>query len=159
MRTFGLLAALACAAAPSAVSAQTKKTTSDTTAQDAYANDALSADFKGHIGLGLIGAELGLVIPAWAGARGVWPYIRVSPVVGAGGGALAGYFLLEKNDHAELAVASLVAGMALAIPALVATLAATAYEPDIESPTARAAAAGRAWFAGPPTACSSRLRA
>ena len=141
VRAFGLLAALALAAAPSGVSAQTKQTTKDTTAEDAYADDMLSADFKGTIGLGLIGGELGLVIPALAGARGVWPYI-VFPVAGAGGGALAGYFLLEKNDHAELAVASLVAGMALAIPALVATLAATAYEPDVESPTARAAAAG-----------------
>jgi len=141
VRTFGLLVALALAAAPSGVSAQTKKTAKDTTAQDAYADDSLQPDFKGTIGLGLIGAELGLVIPALAGARGVWPYI-VFPVIGAGGGALAGYFVLEKGDHAELAVASLVAGMALAIPALVATLAATAYEPDVESPTARAAAAG-----------------
>jgi hypothetical protein len=135
------LAALIAAAAPSGAFAQTKDKGNDTTAEDAYADDSLSADFKGTIGLGLIGAELGLVIPAVAGARGVWPYI-VFPVVGAGGGAVAGYFLLEKNDHAELAVASLVAGMALAIPALVATLAATAYEPDVESPTARAAAAG-----------------
>jgi hypothetical protein len=110
----------------------------DTVAQT---DTPLSADVKGTVGLGLIGAELGMVIPALAGARGVWPYI-VFPVIGAGGGAVAGYFLLEKGDHAELAVASLVAGMALAVPALVATLAATAYEPDTESPMARAAAAG-----------------
>src|SRR4051812_1582905 len=99
----------------------------------------LSADFKGTIGVGLLGAELGFVIPALAGARDAWIYI-VFPVVGAAGGALAGYFVLEKGDHAELAVASLVAGMALVVPALVVTLAATAYEPATEAAMAANAA-------------------
>ena len=94
-------------------------------------------DFKGAVGLGLIGAELGFVIPALAGAKGVWPYI-VFPVAGAAGGAVAGYFLLEKGEgHPELAVAALTVGMALAIPALVATVAATAYRPPEQIETAR----------------------
>ena len=94
-------------------------------------------DFKGTIGLGMIGAELGFVIPALAGAKGVWPYI-VFPVAGAAGGAVAGYFLLEKGDgHPELAVATLTVGMALAIPALVATVAATAYRPPERIETAK----------------------
>src|SRR3989442_15824793 len=72
----------------------------------------LKADFKGTVGLGLIGLELGMVIPALAGARDAWAFI-VFPVLGAGGGAAAGYFLLEKGSgHPELAVASLVTGMA-----------------------------------------------
>jgi hypothetical protein len=91
-----------------------------------------SADFKGAVGLGLIGAELGFVIPALVGARDVWPYI-VFPVVGAAGGALAGYYWLERGaGEPELAVAVLVAGMALAVPATVVTVAAMAYEPDTE---------------------------
>jgi hypothetical protein len=94
--------------------------------------EPLDADFKGMIGLGLIGAELGLVVPALAGARDTWAFI-VFPLIGAGGGAAAGYFLLEKDDgKPELAVAALATGMALFIPALVVTLAATAYEPETE---------------------------
>ena len=104
------------------------------TAAPAYAQDEgegspLKADFKGAIGLGLIGAELGFVVPALAGAKGVWPYI-VFPVIGAGGGAVGGYFLLEKGDgHPELAVGALTLGMALVVPAMVATIAATSYRP------------------------------
>jgi hypothetical protein len=98
----------------------------------------IDADFKGMIGLGLIGAELGFVVPALAGARDAWAFI-VFPVLGAGGGAVAGYFLLEKGDgEPELAVAALTTGMALVIPAMVVTLAATAYEPETEMPSARA---------------------
>ena len=95
----------------------------------------LKADFKGAVGMGLLGAELGFVIPALAGAKGVWPYI-VFPVIGAGGGAVGGYFLLEKGDgHPELAVGALTLGMALVVPAMVATIAATSYRPpeQIES--------------------------
>jgi hypothetical protein len=109
-----------------------------------------SADFKGAIGLGLIGAELGFVIPALAGARDVWPYI-VFPIVGAAGGAIAGYYWLERGEgDPELAVAALVTGMALALPATVVTLAAMAYEPDTElRPTAGQRSARAAASAGP----------
>lgn len=103
----------------------------------AYAQDATDSedktippDFKGMIGLGLIGAELGFVIPAVSGLHDTWAFI-VFPIAGAAGGATAGYFLLEKGDgHPELAVAALTAGMALAIPALLVTLSATAYNPE-----------------------------
>jgi len=109
-----------------------------------------SADYKGAVGLGLIGAELGFVIPALAGARDVWAYI-VFPVVGAAGGALAGYYWLERGEgEPELAVAALVTGMALALPATVVTLAAMAYEPDTElRPTAAQRLARAAAAAGP----------
>jgi hypothetical protein len=111
----------------------------------------IDADFKGMIGLGLIGAELGFVVPALAGARDAWAFI-VFPVLGAGGGAVAGYFLLEKGDgEPEIAVAVLTAGMALVIPAMVVTLAATAYEPETEAQMASAPArrARLATAAGP----------
>jgi hypothetical protein len=95
----------------------------------------VSPNFKGTVGLGLIGMELGFVVPAVAGARSAWPYI-VFPIVGAGGGAAAGYFLLEKGTgHPQAAVGCLVAGMALLIPSLVLTLAETAYQAE-ESPSA-----------------------
>jgi len=84
---------------------------------------------KGIIGVGLFGAELGFAIPALAGLDQAWGYV-VFPVLGATGGALAGYFLIEQNDLPEVAVASLAIGMALVIPTMVLTLSATAYDPD-----------------------------
>lgn len=99
-------------------------------------------DFKGTIGLGLIGAELGFVIPALAGLRETWGYV-VFPIVGAAGGGLAGYFAIEKGtDSAPLAVATLLTGMALIIPAMVVTLSETAYDPDEELPQAAAIRTG-----------------
>lgn len=86
-------------------------------------------DVKGTLGLGLIGAELGMVIPAVAGVDATWAFI-VFPIIGAAGGAAAGYFVLEKGDHTELSVASLTAGMALLIPALVITVSETKYDPE-----------------------------
>ena len=101
--------------------------TSQAHAQD----EKIDADFKGAVGLGLVGAELGAVIPAIAGVDATWAYI-VFPIIGAGGGAAAGYFAIDHAGHAEASVAVLTAGMALVIPALVVTLWATAYDPDDE---------------------------
>ena len=87
-------------------------------------------DFKATVGLGLVGAELGFVLPAVAGLRDAWAYV-VFPVVGAGGGSLAGYFLIEKGtDSPELSVAMLATGMGLIIPAMIITLSASAYDPE-----------------------------
>lgn len=118
-------------------------------AQTATPTDAkVSADLKGIVGVGLLGTELGLVVPALAGARGAWAYI-VFPIIGAGGGAAAGYFLLEKGSgHPQLAVASLVTGMALLIPALVLTIAKTAYEPEEAGASATGASLARNAAAG-----------
>jgi hypothetical protein len=111
-------------------------------------NQPLKPDLKGAVGLGLIGAELGFVVPALAGARDAWVFI-VFPVAGAAGGAAAGYFLLEKDKKdADLAVAALVTGMALVVPAMVVTIAATAYEPDEDELAARSL--GRAAVAAGP---------
>jgi hypothetical protein len=116
-----LLAAVAALATAAPAYAQ-----DDTTAS---AGHPLKADFKGAVGCGMLGAELGFVIPALAGAKGWWPYV-VFPVLGAGGGAVGGYFALEKGDgHPELAVGALTLGMALVVPAMVATIAATSYRP------------------------------
>jgi len=127
----------ACLCAPLRASAADDEPT-DEGDEEEVATSPLEPDFKGMVGLGLIGAELGFVVPALAGARDAWVYI-VFPVLGAGGGAVAGYFLLEKGEgEPELAVAALTVGMALAIPAMVITLAATAYEPEAEQPVSSA---------------------
>jgi len=110
---------------------------------------AVAADYKGAVGLGLFGAEVGAVIPALAGVDAPWAYI-VFPAVGAAGGAVAGYFAIDHAGHAELSVGVLTAGMALVIPALVITLWATAYDPDSDEADAQpmrgagVASAGRA---------------
>jgi hypothetical protein len=102
----------------------------------------VQADMKGVIGLGMIGAELGFVLPAAFGMKAWWGYL-VFPLIGAAGGGVAGYFALEQNGgHPEVAVAMLVTGVALVIPALVFTVARTSYNADEDMPvtsTARAA--------------------
>jgi hypothetical protein len=118
--------------------ADTTKSTSkssDTETVDRSANQ-VKADYKGIVGLGLIGAELGLVIPTVCGLDETWSLI-VFPILGAGGGAAAGYFLLEKGDgHPTAAVAVMTAGIALVIPAAVLTIWATSYRPE-EEPTGK----------------------
>jgi len=96
-------------------------------------------DYKATVGLGLVGAELGFVLPAAAGLDQTWAFI-VFPILGAGGGGAAGYFLIEKGtDSSELSVAMLATGMALIIPSMILTLQWTAYDPDDEIIDARAA--------------------
>lgn len=95
----------------------------------------VASNYKAAVGLGLVGAELGSVIPAIAGVDATWAYI-VFPIIGAAGGAVGGYFAIDKQDHAELSVVALTAGMALVIPALVLTLSLTAYDGGSDSATA-----------------------
>lgn len=100
-------------------------------ATTAHAQDAqVDTMGKATIGLGLVGAELGFVIPAALGARETWQYVTF-PTVGAVAGALTGFFLLDNpGTHQELSVAVLCTGMALVIPAMVWTLSETAYDPE-----------------------------
>lgn len=99
----------------------------------------IDASPKGLLGLGFIGAELGLTIPALAGLDDTWALI-VFPVVGAAGGAVAGHYAIDNRGNEKAAVATLTLGLALVVPALVLTLWATRYDPDdeeaIESSTA-----------------------
>ena len=84
---------------------------------------------KGSIGLALIGAEIGLAVPALAGLDETWSLVTF-PLVGAVGGFLGGWFGIDNNDHEKVAVAMLATGIALVIPSIVITLAATAYDPE-----------------------------
>lgn len=113
-----LVASVAVAALPESAHAQTT---------DGF-ND-LGASPKGAIGLGLIGAEIGLVVPAALGLDETWSLI-VFPVVGAAAGALGGHYGIDENDMPELAVAMLATGIVLIVPAIVGTMAAIAYDPD-----------------------------
>ena len=58
-------------------------------AQDPEAPEQIDSSPKGLIGLGIFGAELGLVIPAAAGLDDTWALVTF-PLIGAGGGAVAG---------------------------------------------------------------------
>jgi len=109
-----LLAALTALVGPGASSAQVEPI-------DPTAIRQIEATPKGTIGLGLIGAELGLIIPSAAGLNEVWS-LTVFPVVGAAGGALAGYFALDKPGREKGSVAVLVVGLAGVIPAVLVTV-------------------------------------
>ncbi|MDH3200164.1 MAG: hypothetical protein OEM15_04650 [Myxococcales bacterium] len=87
----------------------------------ALPSDTIRATPKATIGLGLVGAELGLIIPAAAGLTDPWA-LTVFPVVGAAGGALAGYFALDKPGREKGSVAALVVGLAGVIPAILVTV-------------------------------------
>lgn len=90
---------------------------------------------KGLIGLGLIGAELGLVIPAAAGLDDTWALITF-PAIGAVGGALAGHFLIDNNNHEKVGIAMLVTGIALVVPTVLLTAHFLAYDPSDEGAVA-----------------------
>ena len=106
-----LAAAISLSARPRPAAAQT---------EPAVFNDIDSTP-KGTIGLGLVGAELGLIIPSVSGLNKVWA-LTVFPVVGAAGGALTGYFALDRPGHEKGSVAALVVGLAGVIPAILVTV-------------------------------------
>lgn len=108
---FALAAAISLAALPHRAHAQ---------GAPAQPSD-ITATPKGTIGLGLLGAELGLIIPSAAGLNEPWA-LTVFPIVGAAGGALTGYFTLDKPDRQKGSVAALVVGLAGVLPAILVTV-------------------------------------
>jgi hypothetical protein len=89
--------------------------------------EEVSPTGKGITGGVLLGAEVALITTAAVGAKSWWPYVLFG-AVGAGGGAVGGYFV-EQVDAAEPSLYMLAGGMALVIPTVVAVLNATAYDP------------------------------
>ena len=92
---------------------------------------------KGIAGCALLGAETVMLIEAAAGARPGWAYI-VGGILGAGAGGVGGYFLEQAASGSGtltgLSVGTLVLGLGLAIPTTIATLSATAYNPEHDQP-------------------------
>jgi hypothetical protein len=60
-----------------------------------------------------------------------WAYV-VFPLLGAGGGAAAGYALLDNKGNVEAAIGALAFGMAMIVPTMVLTISATTYDPEDE---------------------------
>ena len=95
-------------------------------------------------GLGLIGGEIGLIVPAIiqnaAHTNEWWPYL-VFPLIGIGAGIGGGYGLEVATggwgsgnaNQAEIDIGIMVAGLVLVVPALVGTLALASYSPPGES--------------------------
>ena len=94
-------------------------------------------DGKGMIGLGLLGAEIGLIIPAIvqnaAHTNEWWPYL-VFPLIGIGAG-IGGGFALEQATptQPEIDIAFMVGSFVLLIPAIIGTLALSTYTPSPDS--------------------------
>ena len=93
-------------------------------------SNAVSATGKGIAGGAMLGAEVVMITTAIIGATDWWPYV-VFGALGAGGGAVGGYFVEDAigDGAAEPALYMLAGGMALVVPTLVAVLNATAYDP------------------------------
>lgn len=94
----------------------------------------VGVDGKGALAGGIIGAEIGFLIPALivsAGGRDLdeaWAYI-IFPLVFGAGGAIGGFYGFEEPNLTEVAVAMLAVGMALIVPTFVGVLALTSYAP------------------------------
>ena len=123
------------AATPSIASAQTCTGVSCT---------PVRPDGKGMIGLGLLGGELGLFIPALVQnamrTNEWWPYL-VFPLVGIGAGIGGGYALEQATggwgsrnaNQPEISIGIMIAAMVLIVPTVVGTLALASYSPPGES--------------------------
>jgi hypothetical protein len=94
---------------------------------DADLENEVHNGIKGAIGLGLIGAELPLIIEGAAGVRNPW-LLTLIPIVVAAGGAVGGWYLGEASP--EGSVATLVVGLALIIPAALLVSYGRSYRPS-----------------------------
>lgn len=105
-------------------------------AQAQTVND-VSPTGKGIAGCALLGAETVMLIEAGAGARPAWAYI-VGGGLGAVAGGVGGYFLEQAavgdSTLTGVTVGTLVLGLGLIIPTTIATISATAYNPERDQP-------------------------
>jgi len=75
----------------------------------------------------MLGGELVLIGEAVAGVKPGWAYI-LGGVAGAGGGAVAGYYLVDGSTGKGPSF-MLAGGIALAIPAIIAVVSASQFQP------------------------------
>jgi len=83
---------------------------------------------RGIAGGALLGAEAVTIVESVAGVHAGWAF-GVGALVGAGGGAVGGYFVEQNSSDGKAPAYMLAGGLALVIPALVLTLNATRYRP------------------------------
>jgi hypothetical protein len=93
--------------------------------------EPVTATGKGIAGGVLLGAEVVMIPLGAAGVDKWWAYL-LGGGLGAAGGAVGGYFVETKVSKAEPSLYMLAGGLALVIPAVVLTLNATAYKPEVE---------------------------
>lgn len=91
--------------------------------------DDVSPTGKGIAGGALLGAEVITIGESIIGVKSGWAYV-IGAVVGAGGGAAAGYFVEQGSSDGSVPMYMLAGGLALVIPAVVLTLDATRYRPE-----------------------------
>jgi hypothetical protein len=107
--------------APSTASAQTTPTPTAPTIISTHGS-RVDGEIAGIVGLGMIGVDIGLILPPMIGLHDQgWAY-GVFPVVLGGGFAAAGVALTSHVDRG-VNIAFLATGLGLFIPALVGTLA------------------------------------
>jgi hypothetical protein len=94
-------------------------------AQHARADgDDVKGNIAGTIGLGLLGAEVGLLLPPAFKLQDKWWAWVLFPTVFAAGGAVAGALAFDPGSpDPAITVSLLGAGLALAIPAIVGAVA------------------------------------
>jgi peptidoglycan/LPS O-acetylase OafA/YrhL len=88
------------------------------------AGEQAKGDIAGTIGLGLLGAELGLILVPAVKLQDKWWAWALFPTVGAAGGAVAGVFAFDPGSPSPaVTVGILGAGLALVVPAIVGAVA------------------------------------
>lgn len=86
--------------------------------------ERIKGNAAGAVGLGLLGAELGLILTPTFGLQKHWWAWVLLPTVGAAGGAVAGALAFEpRSPGPAVTVTLLGVGLGLVIPAVVAALA------------------------------------
>lgn len=96
----------------------------------ARADGAASGSGKGIAGGAMLGAELVVGVEALAGVQQQWAY-GAGILVGAAAGGVGGYFIEQSADR-KVPLYMLAGGVALAIPAAIVALNATAYRPPAD---------------------------
>ena len=99
-----------------------------TPSRDARADDVAPTG-KGIVGGGLLGAEVVTITESLVGVRSGWAYL-LGGVLGAGAGAVGGYFVEQNVTDGQVPMYMLAGGLALVIPAVVLSLDATRYRPE-----------------------------
>lgn len=86
--------------------------------------DEIKGNIAGTVGLGMLGAELGLVLTPTVGLHDQWWAWVLFPTVGAAAGAVAGALVFDPGDPGPAVTVSLLgAGFLLAVPAVVGAVA------------------------------------